>query len=125
MRITRFNHVGLNGEGMQEELREFYSGVLGLTEFERTGAATMVNGFWSGEKSPIVHMLTDPAEGAMAMPNGTHVSFYVDNIDEAIAQVKSTCKEVLHVGEGKGQIIWFKDPAGNTLELQQDPDISL
>ena len=88
MRITRFNHVGLNGNGMLDELREFYRDFLGLDEFERAGAATMVNGFWSGREEPIVHMITDPAEGDFAMPNNTHLSFYVDDIDDAVAQIK-------------------------------------
>ena len=99
MHITRFNHVGLNGKGMLDELREFYRDFLGLDEFERVGAATTVNGLWSGRQEPIVHMVTDPAEGIFALPNNTHLSFYVDDIDDAVAQVKEKYPEALHVGE--------------------------
>jgi len=125
MRITRFNHVGLNGNGMLDELKEFYSSFLGLKEFERTGVAKLVNGFWAGMDVPIVHMVTDPPANGLEMPNDTHLSFYVDNINEAVALVKTRHDAILHVGEGIDQIIWFKDPAGNTLEFQQDRDIPL
>ena len=124
MRITRFNHVGLNGKGMLGELREFYRDFMGLDEFERGGTATMVNGFWSGRDEPIVHMITDPAEGVFEMPNDTHLSFYVAKIDEAVARVKEIYPQALHVGEGIDQIIWFNDPAGNTLEFQQDQKLA-
>lgn len=39
-------------------------------------------------------------------------------------EVKEMTDDHLHFGEGTNQIIWFKDPAGNTLELQQDPTSS-
>ncbi|HBM89467.1 MAG TPA: hypothetical protein DD437_13040 [Rhodobiaceae bacterium] len=55
------------------------------------------------------------------MPNNTHLSLFVDDIDAAVAEVKGKTDDHLHFGEGSNQIIWFKDPAGNTLELQQDP----
>ncbi len=124
MQITRFNHVGLNAAGLHDETKSFYEDFLGLNNFERTGAAKFVNGFWSGSDVPIVHVVSDtPAEG-LEMPTNTHVSLFVSNIDQAVDEVKARCDPILHVGEGDTQIIWFKDPAGNTLELQQDPAVS-
>jgi len=55
------------------------------------------------------------------MPNNTHLSLFVDDIAAAVAEVKGKTDDHQHFGEGSNQIIWFKDPAGNTLELQQDP----
>lgn len=124
MKITRLNHVGLNAADCPDEVRDFYFGFLGLRDIPREGAANFVNGFWSGQGHPIIHMVTDTAEGALAMPNGSHVSLFVEDIDVAVAAVKARTEDVLHIGEGRAQIIWFKDPAGNTLELQQDPDMN-
>lgn len=121
MKVTGFNHIGLNGTGKYDEVKEFYQGFLGLNDIERSGAATFVSGFWSGIDHPIIHMITDPAEGGLEMPNNTHLSLFVADIDEAVAEVKARTEDHLHVGEGRDQIIWFKDPAGNTVELQQDP----
>lgn len=94
---------------------------LGLKEFERSGAATFVNGFWAGNEVPIVHVVTDAAEGPLEMPNNTHISLFVADIDTAVVKVKDYTDDFLHVGEGSQQIIGFKDPAGNTVELQLDP----
>lgn len=124
MRITGFNHIGLNAAGKHDEVEAFYTSFLGLNNIERQGAATLVNGFWFGEKQPIVHVVTDPAEGGMTMPNNTHLSLFVESIDEAVAEVKERSDDILHFGEGNEQIIWFKDPAGNTIELQQDPNLA-
>ncbi len=123
MNITGFNHVGLNAVDKHDETLDFYTNFLGLQNIERSGAATRVNGFWAGNERPLVHVITDKAEGPLAMPNNTHLSLYVENIDEAVAEVKGRTDELLHIGEGKSQIIWFKDPAGNTVELQHDPAI--
>jgi len=124
MRITGFNHIGLNAAGKHDEIKEFYTSFLGLGDIEREGAATLVNGFWFGQDRPIVHVVTDPAEGGLEMPNNTHLSLFVEDIDAAVAEVKEMTDDHLHFGEGSNQIIWFKDPAGNTLELQQDPTSS-
>ncbi len=123
MRITGFNLVGLNAAGKHAEIEEFYTSFLGLNNIERQGAATMVNGFWFGVEKDLVHVVTDPAEGNLSMPGDTHVSLLVDDIDEAVAKIKELTADHLLVGEGSSQIIWFKDPAGNTLEFQQDPTI--
>lgn len=121
MRVTGFNHIGLNAAGKHDEVKEFYTSVLGLGNIEREGAATLVNGFWFGQDHPIVHVVTDPEEGDLAMPNNTHLSLFVEDIDAAVTEVKGMTDDHLHFGEGGNQIIWFKDPAGNTIELQQDP----
>ena len=113
--------MGLNAAGKHAEVEEFYTSFLGLNNIERQGAAIMVNGFWFGIEKDLIHVVTDPAEGGLSMPGNTHVSLLVDDIDAAVAKVKKLTTDHLLVGEGSDQIIWFKDPVGNTLEFQQDP----
>jgi len=122
MRVTRFNHVGLNAAGHHHEVREFYLSFLGMHDFQRNAVAARVQGFWAGADWPSVHIVTEPAVGAAAYATGTHISLFVDDIDAAVVAVKARTSDILHVGEGATQILWFKDPAGNTVELQQDPD---
>ncbi len=121
MKVTGFNHIGLNAAGKHDETQAFYPDVLGMTEFERSGAATLVSGFWSGVDKTFVHVISDPAEGQMALPNNTHLSLFVEDIETAVEEVKNRTDEFVHFGNGSSQIIWFKDPAGNTIELQQQP----
>ena len=121
IKVTGFNHIGLNAAGKHDETQAFYRDLLGMTEFESSGAATLVNGFWSGVDETFVHVISDPAEGKMALPNNTHLSLFVEDIATAVDEVKNLTDEFVHIGEGSGQIIWFKDPAGNTIELQQQP----
>lgn len=121
MKIIGFNHVGLNAAGKHQETHEFYTQFLGLNDIERTGAATLVNGFWAGNETPLVHVISDKAEGKFSMPNDTHLSLYVEDINETVSEVKAYTEDFVHIGEGSAQIIWFKDPAGNTIECQQDP----
>ena len=71
MKITWFNHLGLNAEGAHHETQSFYVNVLGLSTHERAGASTHVNGFWSGTDLPILHVVTDSPAGALEMPNNT------------------------------------------------------
>lgn len=121
MKVTGFNHIGLNAAGKHQQTQDFYRDVLGMREFPRSGAATLVNGFWSGVEETFVHVISDPAEGPMALPNNTHLSLYVEDIQVAVDEVKALTDQFVHFGEGSGQIVWFKDPAGNTIELQQQP----
>jgi catechol 2,3-dioxygenase-like lactoylglutathione lyase family enzyme len=123
MRITRLNHVGINATGHEQAVREFYLSFLGMHDMERNAVAARVKGFWAGTDWPIVHVVTEPAEGGPAMALGPHLSLFVDNIDEAIREVQARTTEVLLTGEGPTRIVWFRDPAGNTVELQQDPQL--
>lgn len=68
--------------------------------------------------------LGHPRDDGLEMPNDSHLSLFAADIDEAVAEVKGRCDEVLHISEGNDQIIWFKDPAGNTIEFQQDTDVA-
>ena len=59
------------------------------------------------------------------MPNGSHLTLFVADINLAVAEVNARTDEHLHSGEGREKIIWLRDPAGNTVEFQQDPAIEL
>jgi catechol-2,3-dioxygenase len=48
MRVTEINHVALNATGKADEVHDFYESFVGLNDIPRTGAATLVNGFWPG-----------------------------------------------------------------------------
>ena len=39
-----------------------------------------------------------------------------------VADIEARGLEMKALGEGRHRIVWILDPAGNTMELQQDPD---
>jgi hypothetical protein len=47
----------------------------------------------------------------------------VADLDEAVARLEAHGVEMRVLGEGRSRIVWVSDPAGNTVEFQQDPEV--
>jgi len=127
MKITRINHAAVNIHGKIDEARDFYTGLLGLPEIpiQLPGRPPIPKGtvpaFWLELGGVQVHAIGAPLKGELREPTGPHVSWYVTNLDEAIAELGTRGVEMRVLGEGRARIVWIADPAGNTVELQQDP----
>ena len=50
--------------------------------------------------------------------------FAVTDLDAAIAELGAAGIPYAEGAQGTTVQIWFVDPAGNTIEIQQDPEIS-
>jgi catechol 2,3-dioxygenase-like lactoylglutathione lyase family enzyme len=50
---------------------------------------------------------------------GPHIAFFVDDLESAQKELEAEGVECLRV-DG---LLFFNDPAGNTLEFQQDPEL--
>lgn len=129
MKITRINHMAFNVAGKVAEAREFYTKLLGIQEVPIAfpGMATTIGSdkaFWIQNERTQMHLIGIPAKGEPREPVNTHVSWFVANLDEAIADVRAAGIEMRQLGEGLGRIVWISDPAGNTIELQQDPQLA-
>jgi catechol 2,3-dioxygenase-like lactoylglutathione lyase family enzyme len=122
VRVTGFNHAALNVHAGLEETIEFYTGTLGLAMRERTPMAARVKGAWFqvGEHAQI-HVADEVWTGTPRSPIGPHLSLWVDDIVAARHELEAKVIELFVIGDGESQVIWFCDPTGNTLELQQDP----
>jgi len=46
----------------------------------------------------------------------------VADLDQAVADIATKGIETRVLGEGRNRIVWVSDPAGNTVEFQQDPE---
>ena len=53
-------------------------------------------------------------------PTGPHVCFAVDDLDAAIAELEGDGIAYVRGAQGAVVQIWFSDPAGNTIEIQQE-----
>ncbi len=126
MKITRINHMAYNVAGVVEQAREFYTKLLGIPEvtIRFPGREPVIGsnmGLWVEHAGVQMHLIGVPRKGEPREPVNTHVSWYVANLAEAIAEIRAAGLEMREMGGEVGHIVWISDPAGNTVELQQDP----
>jgi catechol 2,3-dioxygenase-like lactoylglutathione lyase family enzyme len=121
MRVTRFHHVSVNVNGTEVgELVGFYRDVLGLGDKPRPEIPG-VPGHWHTVGDQELHLVGARPSGAGIDTTGNHYCVAVDDLDSAIAELEGRGIEYVRAVQGEGTVqIWIADPAGNTIELQQD-----
>src|ERR1700681_2502201 len=121
MKVTRFHHVSVNANGTAlDDMVAFYRDLLGLADKPRPeipGAP----GHWHMVGDQELHLVGAPPQGTPIDSTGHHYCVAVTHLDAAIAELEARGIEYQRAVQGKGTVqIWINDPAGNTLELQQD-----
>lgn len=133
MKITRINHSAINSHSRLREMTHFYSDVLGITTVKRDLPEqydALIPGFWMQFPNGQIHVIEhNPSAKASGMldqinhtncdPMGPHTAFYVENIDRAEQHLAAQGVAYDRVAG----FIFTCDPAGNTVEFQQDPDM--
>lgn len=122
MKVTRILHASVNAAGDLAGARRFYADVLGLEPAERPDIEG-IPGSWFTVGEAQVHVVGAPPSGDAIDPIGNHYCLAVDDIDAAVAELDAAGIPYVRAGQGpRGEIvqIWIVDPAGNTVELQQD-----
>ena len=61
-----------------------------------------------------------PAGTGAIRPAGNHYCVAVDDLDAAIAELEATGVDYVRGAQGDVVQVWLSDPAGNTIELQQE-----
>jgi catechol 2,3-dioxygenase-like lactoylglutathione lyase family enzyme len=120
MKVTGFNHAALNVHAKLDETIAFYTGLLGMGQLERNPMAARVKGAWFDGSNAHIHVADEEWNGKPRSPIGPHVSLWVDDIIAARAELEAAGVKLFVIGEDLLQVIWFSDPAGNTLEIQHD-----
>lgn len=127
MPITAFSHYNLRASGdVMEELRDFYTNVVGMREGDRPPFKS--NGYWLyiGEV-PVLH-LVESSPGESCTPHVTntfdHVAISATDIEgmQSLlreAGVEFERREVPLLGH---QQLFLKDPAGNGVEFIFDQE---
>jgi len=124
MKVTRTLHHSFNVEGLLAPTVEFYRRLLELPDDVRP-VIPGIDGHWFGAGNAQLHLVdADPGTDPIR-PAGPHVCFAVDDLDGAIAELEEAGIPVVRGAQGPTIQIWFVDPAGNTVEIQQDPDVVL
>jgi len=121
VRVTRFHHVSVNTNGASlDTLVGFYRDVLGLGDQPRPEIPG-IPGHWHTVGDQELHLVGAPASGATVDPTGNHYCVAVDDLDGAIAELEARGIEYTRAVQGEHTVqVWIADPAGNTIELQQE-----
>ena len=121
MNVTRLHHVSVNcNDTPVDAMVAFYREVLGLGDKARPEIPG-VEGHWHAVGDQELHLVGAPARGAGIDPTGHHYCVAVTDLDGAIAELEERGIDYERALQGEGTVqIWFTDPAGNTIELQQD-----
>jgi len=119
VKVTRTLHHSVNVEGQLDETVAFYRRLLELDDESRP-VIPGVDGHWFAAGQIQLH-LVDADEGPQAIkPTGPHVCFAVEDLPAAIAELEESGIPYVQGAQGEVVQIWFVDPAGNTIEIQQD-----
>lgn len=119
MNVTRVLHVSVNTEGALAETREFYDTLFGLGTKPRPDIAGIA-GHWFSVGDAELHLVDTPTGSGPIRPTGNHFCVGVDDLDAAIAELDERGVAYVRAAQGDVVQIWVADPAGNTIELQQD-----
>ena len=114
MNVTGIQHVSVNCEGRLAATREFYERVIGLPAAERPELG--IAGHWFAAGDAQLHLIDAPARGEGIDPIGPHWCFLVSDLDAAEAELGQAGVEHFRLGAQ----LFLVDPAGNTVEIQQD-----
>lgn len=125
MKVTRLHHVSVNTNGTPlEELAPFYQELLGLGDLDRPEIPG-VPGHWHDLGEQQLHLVGAPSRGTGIDPTGPHFCVAVEDLQAAIAELEDQGIEYVRAVQGESTVqIWVTDPAGNTIELQQETDPS-
>lgn len=125
MKVTRLHHVSVNVNGTDlGALISFYREVLGLADDPRPEIPG-IPGHWHALGDQQLHLVGAPPRGEDPDPTGPHFCVLVDDLEAAIADLDRRGLPYERAVQGPGTVqIWVTDPAGNTVELQQDPAIA-
>lgn len=120
MKVTRFAHVSVNANGTPlDEMVDFYRDVLGLDDKARPEIPG-VPGHWHVVGDLELHLVgAAPTRGAID-PTGHHYCVAVEDLDAAVAELEQRAIPYVRALQGDVVQIWIADPAGNTVEIQQD-----
>jgi catechol 2,3-dioxygenase-like lactoylglutathione lyase family enzyme len=121
MKVTRFHHVSVNANGTPvDEMVAFYRDVLGLGDKARPDIPG-ISGHWHTVGDQELHLVGAPARGNGIDPTGHHYCVAVTDLAGAVAELEERGIAYERAVQGESTIqIWFTDPAGNTIEIQQE-----
>jgi glyoxylase I family protein len=116
VRVLAVHHVSINVDDLEPAV-DFYVDVLGLTRRDDRPILG-VDGVWLDAGPQQVHLIKAPPPTA----RGQHFAVLVDDIDAAVADLRTRQVEVSDPAPvGQSRQSFLTDPAGNLVELHEAP----
>jgi|SRR5580658_3988385 catechol 2,3-dioxygenase-like lactoylglutathione lyase family enzyme len=117
--ILGVDHVQITApKGKEKDAREFYCGLLLLTEIEKPAALKARGGFWLKVGDRQLHVGTE--EGVNRHATKAHVAYAVDDLEQWRVKL---ARAGIHIETGisiPGYVRFeFRDPFGNRVEMIQ------
>jgi len=119
MKVTRTLHHSVNVEGELAESIAFYQRLFHMPDEARPHIPG-IDGHWFGAGNAQLHLVDAPAGPGPIRPAGPHVCFAVADLAAAVAELEQAGITYVEGAQGTTVQIWFVDPAGNTIEIQQE-----
>lgn len=106
-------------KGTEEAGKEFYCGVLGLSEIEKPDALKGRGGFWLAVGVQEVHVGTE--DGFERLTTKAHLAYKVEDLSYWRERLEAQGLEILEAVPITGYDRFeFRDPFGNRVELIQE-----
>jgi catechol 2,3-dioxygenase-like lactoylglutathione lyase family enzyme len=117
MRMVGVHHVQITVPRDKEaEAREFYCGVLGLTEIEKPGSLESRGGFWARVGDRDLHVGIE--DGVDRAATKAHIAYEVDDVEAWRTMLGERGFECLESIPIPGyERFEFRDPFGNRVEM--------
>jgi len=121
VKVTGFHHVSVNrNHATLADMVAFYGDLFGL-ESKKRPEIPGVPGHWFHVSDQELHVVGAPSRGTAIDTTGNHYCVAVEDLEKAIAELEDRNIPYERALQGAGTVqIWINDPAGNTIELQQD-----
>jgi catechol 2,3-dioxygenase-like lactoylglutathione lyase family enzyme len=124
VRITRVLHASVNVAGELDDAASFYRDVLGLDTTWRPEVPG-VPGAWFDIADVQLHLVGSNPLPEGIDPGAHHFCVGVADLDATVAELGAAGIDHVegsqdHHGKVVRQV-WIRDPAGNVIEFQQDP----
>jgi catechol 2,3-dioxygenase-like lactoylglutathione lyase family enzyme len=121
MKVRRAHHISFSVADL-EQAKDFYGGLLGLSEIERPDFG--FPGAWYSAGDVELHLIQavpnhdigQPPEKLTPLAN--HAAFEIESYAETLAVLRERGAEVIETGAESGQL-FVQDPAGNVIEFIQ------
>ena len=118
--LLAYHHVQVNiPVGEESAAREFYCGVLGLTEIEKPEVIRYRGGFWLQVGDSQLHIGTE--EGVDRSKTKSHIAYRVSNVDfwrQKLNALEIETQEGISI-PGVADRLDFRDPFANKIEFIQ------
>jgi glyoxylase I family protein len=113
MATRTLDHAAVRIHDLQRS-RQFYEGLLGLTPVERPELG--FPGMWYGLGEAQFHLMqTETAVSGGIDPTAPHCAIQVDDLEAVRRRLREAGLELLELGP---ELLWVRDPDGNTVELR-------